>query len=55
MVVLVAGVGGGGALEECGCVFALAALGHGLIVDDFGEWQARGDEGEGSFSLGVLG
>ncbi len=33
---------------------ALAAGGDGLVVDDFGERQAAGDEGEGGFGFGVF-
>ncbi len=47
MVVGVVGVGGGGALKERDGIVALAAGGDGLIVDDFGEGQSAGDEGEG--------
>ena len=54
MVVGVVGVGGGGALEERDSVVALAAGGDGLVVDDLGQGQAAGDEGEGGFGFGVL-
>ena len=47
VVVGVVGVGVGGALEERDGVLAQAAGGYGLVVDDLGEREAAGYEGEG--------
>ena len=47
VVVGVVGVGGDDLLEERDGVLALAAVGDALVVDDFGQRQAAGDEGEG--------
>ena len=55
MVVGVVGVGGEDLLEERDGVLALAAGGYALVVDDFGQRQAAGDEGEGGFGFGVFG
>ena len=55
VVVGVLGVGGRGALEE-GCGIAtLTAGGYGLVVDDLGEGETGGDEGEGVLGLLVAG
>ncbi len=54
MVVGVVGIGDGGALEEGDGVTTLAAGGDGLIVDDFGEGETAGDEGEGRLGFGVF-
>ena len=55
VVVGVVGVGGGGALEEGAGILTLAAGGYGLVVDDLGEREAGGYEGEGGCGFGVLG
>ena len=55
VVVGVVGVGGDDLLEERDGVLALAAEGDALVVDDFGQGQAAGDEGEGGLGLGVFG
>ena len=55
MVIGVAGVGGGGTLEEGSGIVALAAGGYGLVVDYLREGQTAGDELEGGFSFGVFG
>ena len=54
VVVGVARIGVGGTLEDGGAVFALAGLGYGLVVDDLGEGEAGGDEGEGGFGFGIF-
>ena len=55
VVVGVVGVCGGGAAEEGDGVLMLAVEGDALVVEDFGERQARGDEGEGLLGVGVFG
>ncbi len=55
VVVGVVGIGVGGALEERDGVLAKAAGGYGLVVDDLGEREAAGYEGEGGFGVRVFG
>jgi hypothetical protein len=55
VVVLGGWVGGGSLAEERDGVFALAAESDGLVVDDFRQRKAGGDEGEGLLGAGVVG
>ena len=54
VVVRVAGVCVGCAEEECEGIFTLAIKCDALIVDDLRQGQARGDEVEGGFGLGIF-
>ena len=53
--VFVGGVKGGCSLEQRNGVFALAAEGNALVVDDFGKGKAIGYEGEGGLCCRVVG
>ena len=55
VVVGVVGIGGEARWKRANGVVALAAGGDGLVVDDFGEGEAAGDEGEGGLGFGVFG